>query len=114
MKTKYGYVPNHQINSAKHYLQRLIFFLLLYVDPNEQVKYQYVDVNKAFDNVFSQLIGFNKLLNEPPQMVTIMNILESARVLYNSADFNYEEYRAKILEAGSKVMKVGGRNGNYS
>lgn len=106
MITKYGKIPNHQISSVKTFLQKSIFYLLLYVDPNESFKYPDVDVNDAFENVFHQLLGFNNILLQPPEILIVMNSLESARILYNSEDFNYSKYRKLILDAGSMIMKV--------
>ena len=105
-KTKYGACNSKQISSIKRQLQKDIFYLLLYVDPKEQIKFQHVDVNKAFDNVFAQLVGFNKILFEPPEILQTMNLLESARTLYNSVDFSFSRYRKLILDAGSKIMQV--------
>lgn len=108
MTTKYGDISNHQINSAKDYLRRTIFYLLLYADPNEQIKYQHVDVNQAFDNALFQLVGFNKLLREPPEVPIVMSYLEAARAVYNDdAGFDFPRYRKLILDAGSKIMEVG-------
>ena len=106
MLTKYGYIPPHQIASTKDYLRRSIFYLLLYVDPNERIKYPDVDVNEAFAHVFHQLVGFNKILLEPPEILITMNFLEAAREVYNSDDFDWHTYRKLILDAGSKIMDV--------
>ena len=106
MKTKHGNLPSHQIASVKLYLQKSIFYLLLYVDPNERIKYSQVDVNKAFQNVFDQLVGFNKILFEPPEILLVLNILETAQDLYNSENFSFPRYRKLILDAGSRIMDV--------
>ena len=106
MMTKYGYLPNHQIASTKSYLQKSIFYLLLYVDPKEKPNYPNVDVNKAFQNVFDQLLGFNKILLEPPEIPIVMNSLETAKAEYNSDSFSFKHYRKLILDAGSKIMEV--------
>lgn len=105
MMTKYGDISNHQIASTKIYLQKSIFYLLLYVDPNERIKYQNVDVNQAFQHVFDQLVGFNKILLEPPEIPIVMNSLEAALTLYNS-DLDWHHYRKLILDAGAKIMEV--------
>lgn len=106
MKTKYGDITNHQFTSTKSFLQKSIFYLLLYVDPNECIKYQDVDVNKAFQHVFDQLIGFNKILFEPPEIPIVMNCLETALEIYNSEAFDWKHYRKLILDAGAKIMEV--------
>ncbi len=116
MKTKYGDIPDHQINSAKKCIRKSIFYLLLYADPQEKIKYPDVDINKAFANVFYQLMGFNKILLEPPEILLVMSILESAQMLYNSANFDFHIYRKLILDAGSKIMQVaedGERHGDH-
>ena len=113
MMTKYGEISEHQIESAKDYLRKTVFYLLLYADPNEQIKYQHVDLNQAFDNALYQLVGFNILLQEPPEVPIAMNYLEAARAVYNDdAGFCFPRYRKLILDAGSKIMevKVGDKN----
>lgn len=106
MKTKYGEIPPQQVASAKSKIQKSIFHLLLYVDPIESIKFQNVDVNEAFQSVFTQLMGFNKILLEPPEVVLTMDLLEVALDLYNSDDFCWPKYRKLILDAGSKIMEV--------
>ena len=107
MMTKYGEISDHQIESAKDYLRRGIFYLLLFADPNEGIKYQHVDINQAIDNVMYQLVGFNKLLHEPPEVPIVMNFLEAAKAVYNDdTEFSFHRYRKLILDAGSKIMEV--------
>lgn len=118
MMTKYGDISTHQIESAKDYLRKTIFYLLLYADPNEQIKYQHVDLNQAFDNALYQLVGFNILLQEPPELPLVMSYLEAARAVYNddTEEFSFPRYRKLILDAGSKIMevKVGDEYGDHS
>jgi len=47
MITKYGNMPNQQITSVKEYLRKSIFYLLLYVDPDERINYSDVNVDMA-------------------------------------------------------------------
>ena len=56
--------------------------------------------------MFCQLVGFNKILFEPPEILIVMNSLEAALTVYNSDDFNWTKYRKLILDAGSKIMEV--------
>lgn len=115
MMTKYGEIASSQIRSAKLNLRKQIFYLLLYVDPKEKIKYQDVDVNAAFDNVFTELIGFNKLLFEPPEIVLVLNYLIAAQIIYNAERFDFQKYRKLVLDAGAKIMDVkeGDCNGNH-
>lgn len=48
MKTKYGKYSSAQVSSIKHSIQKSIFFLLLYVDPETRDNYPNIDVNEAF------------------------------------------------------------------
>ena len=106
MITKYGDMPDQQITSVKEYLRKSIFYLLLYVDPDERINYSDVNVDMAIQHVQDQLMGFNKILLEPPELLITMNYLEAAREEYKSPNFTFAKYRKLILDAGSKIMDV--------
>ena len=105
MKTKYGNYSSQQISSIKHSLQKSIFFLLLYVDPDTRDKYPNIDVNEAFRSLQLRLNGLNGILLEPPELVKTMSYLESAMQIYNG-DFDFMRYRKLILDAGAEIMKI--------
>ena len=106
MKTKYGSYSPQQIHSTKLSLQKSIFFLLLYCDPNEKEKYSGINVVDAFHNLQYKLNGLNSILLEQPELVKTMSLLESALIEYQSECFNYMKYRKLILDAGSEVMRL--------
>lgn len=106
MKHKYGEFTQSQIQSAKILLRKDIFFLLLCVDPKTKQEYEYININKTFTNLMYKIGGMNSLLYEPPELVTILSLLQRAYVEYNSPDFNFSIYRKLILDAGSEVLNI--------
>ena len=105
MKTKYGKYSSAQVSSIKHSIQKSIFFLLLYVDPETRDNYPNIDVNEAFRSLQFRLNGLNSILLEPPELVRTMSYLESAMQIYNG-DFDFMRYRKLILDAGAEIMKI--------
>lgn len=100
MHYKYGDFPESQIHSYKHRLHSLVHWLLIYKE----------DGNEALDNYFQivqcKLNGFNELLEYPPQMLEIMNLIESARLEAKKEDFNHKVYRSLILDAHSLIDEL--------
>lgn len=97
-----------QIESEKKLLQKKIFYLLLIVDPKTTEQYPNVDVEAAFDDMFSDLDGLNEIFSYPIEMVNIAKKLAKALKEYKSSDFEYKRYRKLVLDAGSEVTKIGG------
>ena len=106
MNTKYGNYSSAQISSVKQSLQKSIFFLLLYVDPQTREEYKNIDVVGAFRSLQYKLNGLNSILLEPPELVETMSLLESALEEYKKANFEWRNYRKLILDAGAEIMKV--------
>ena len=104
--TKYGKFSSSQISSVKLSLRKSIFFLLLYVDPETKSSYQDVDVEDAFQSLQLRLNGLNSIFLEPPELVTVMSLIESALQEYKKPKFNFRVFRKLILDAGSEIMKV--------
>lgn len=99
---------NEQIESEKKLLQKKIFYLLLIVDPDTCGQYVDVNVESAYEDLFSDLDGLNEILSYPVEMVNIAKKLAKALKEYKSPDFEYKKYRKFILDAGSEVTKIGG------
>lgn len=95
-----------QIENEKKLLQKKIFYLLLIVDPNTAGQYSDVNVEAAFEDLFSDLDGLNEIFSYPPEMVNIVKKLTKALKIYQSDDFQYKKYRKLILDAGSETMKI--------
>ena len=101
---------SEQIEGIKKLLRKKIFYLLLIVDPetSKQEQYMGVDVDAAFENLLSDLDGFNEIFSKSVEMVTISGKLAKAYKGYKSSNFNFKKYRKLILDAGSEVIKMGG------
>ena len=106
MEYKYGTFTTEQIAETKVKLRKQIFFLLLLVDPDTKDKYIHINVNDAFQNILNIIDGYNELLYYPQELVTILGLLEAARMEYNSDKFDYSKYRKLVLDAGNKVLSI--------
>lgn len=106
MLHKYGEFTDKQIESNITYIRKQIYYLLLCVDPKTKDDYINVDIPKAFDSLLIKLGGLNSVLFEPPEMVTVISLLEAALCEYNNPEFKYSIYRKLILDAGNEVLKI--------
>ncbi len=103
MRHLYGDFTQNQIAQTKKSLRGSIFFLLLCVDNKTAHEYKDVDVNKCFNGLLLKLGGMNELLMCPPELVTVMSLLQAAMNEYNKPEFNFRTYRKLILDAGAEV-----------
>lgn len=106
MKHLYGEFTQNQIAKTKKSLRGSIFFLLLCVDNNTAHEYEEIDINECFNGLLLKLGGMNELLMNPPELVTVMSLLQAALIEYNSPEFNFKTYRKLILDAGAEVDKL--------
>lgn len=106
MMYKYGEFSPKQTAEYKEKMRKQIFFLLLIVDPKTKGEYTDVNVEEAFDNVLRTFGGYNELLNCPMPMVTILSMLNAARMELHKTEFDFTIYRKLILDAGSEVLKI--------
>jgi hypothetical protein len=100
---------DEQVETEKTLLRKKIFYLLLIVDPATAKDYPEVNVETAFNDLFTDLDGLNEMFNYPVQIINIVKKLTKAFKEYQSADFKYRRYRKLILDAGSEVQKINGR-----
>lgn len=97
-----------QIQNEKKLLQKKIFYLLLIVDPETASNYPNVDIEAAFEDIFSDIDGLNEVFSYPVEMVNVAKKLAKALKEFQSEDFQFKKYRKLVLDAGSEVMKIGG------
>lgn len=105
---KYGNFNEAQMSENKKYLRKQIFFLMLLLDPDNQDKDEYknIDIDAAFLNLQKEIDGLNSLLSYPKEIVSIASLLEAAFLEFKKEDFNWNLYRKLILDAGAKVLKI--------
>lgn len=103
---KYGKFSDVQMNKVKEDMRKKIYFLLLCVDKNTCEQYKNVNVNEVFLNLFNWFDGLNSILNNPPELVKVISLLESALIEYTSPEFKFSKYRKLVLDAGNEVLKI--------
>lgn len=108
MVYKYGEFTDSQFLLAKENIRKAIFFLLLCVDRKTCDEYKGVNVPLAFDDLLYKIAGMNDILYNPPELVLVESLLQSALNEYLSPTFKYKTYRKLILDAGAEIMKVEG------
>lgn len=103
---KYGDFADMQVADIIQILRKRIFWLLLYAEDRDTGKnFPGVDLEKANTSLLWRIAGLNKLLGEPPELVTVLSLLEEA--LDNiKTDFNFAKYRKLILDAGAEIVKI--------
>lgn len=107
MKHLYGEFTPEQIVQTKQSLRGSIFFLLLCVDRKTAWEYENIDVNKNFKGLLLKIGGMNDLLMNPPELVTVLSLLQAAMTEYNNPEFSFKTYRKLILDAGAEVDRLG-------
>ena len=107
IKHKYGEFADLQFDEAKESIRKRIFFLLLLGEDiyKQTNKYPDIDVYQAYKSLMWELSGLNELLGEPKEIITVLSLLEEAKINLET-DFNWEKYRKLILDAGAKIEKV--------
>lgn len=106
MRHLYGEFTREQIVQTKKSLRGSIFFLLLCVDKQTASEYKDIDVNKSFQGLLLRIGGMNDLLMNPPELVTVLSLLQAAMTEYNNPEFDFQTYRKLILDAGAEVNKL--------
>lgn len=109
MKNKYGYFSNEQMEKYKVKLHKELFWLLVYKDPDKKDEYVNVDFNKYFMGTMKRIMGLNRLLFYPPEIVSILCLLEAALIETEQVEFDYNSYRKFVLDAHTLVDKIGGK-----
>lgn len=103
---KYGEFATNQVDALKEGLRKRIFFLILLVDENTADNYKGVDVERTFESFLAEFGSLNELLGYPAEMVSILSLVNAARLEYESSDFSWKRYRKYLLTAGSQAEKI--------
>ena len=103
---KYGEFADKQISEIKEILRKRIFFLMLVAEDLEtKTKFPKVNLEQANTTLLWRISGLNDLLGEPPELVTVLSLLEEAKNSITE-NFDFAKYRKLILDAGAEVMKI--------
>ena len=104
----YGEFSPEQISGTKARLKKRIFYLLFIVDPKTAVNFQSVDIRKAFDSLLVEFGGLNNLLGYPVELVSILSLINAAKLEYENPDFDWMRFRKTVLDAGALVDSIKG------
>jgi hypothetical protein len=100
MKHKYGEFNQNQIANYKKKLHNNVHWLLIYKEEN----YEFLD--EYFNSLMLRINGLNRILFYPIHIIELYNVLESAREILNSENFNFKTYRKLILDAHTFIDKL--------
>ena len=108
MTHHYGEFSQSQVAEYKEKMRKQIYFLLVAVDPevNLKSKCEKLNVEEAFDNVLRTFGGYNDLIGCPSPMVTVLSLLNAARLELHNPNYSFATYRKLILDAGNEVLKI--------
>ena len=95
MISKYGYIYNKQLSENYEDVAKQIFSCLIKrEEDDEQLPYFITCLNQ-------RVYGLSLILHSPPELITVMSLLEAART---EEDFGI--YRKFILDACSIMYKL--------
>lgn len=108
MEYLYGEFSDKQIEYNAVSMHNAIHKLLLYKDKN--VSGLIFDSDEQFKHYFKNLLyrfaGFNTILGEPVQMVSLMSTLQAAYNEIENDDFNFMTFRRLILDAHGFISSM--------
>ena len=73
---------------------------MIYKEEN----YEFLD--EYFNSLMLRINGLNRILFYPIYIIELYNVLESAREILNSENFNFKTYRKLILDAHTFIDKL--------
>lgn len=99
MKYKYGEYSQEQLHSYKAKLHSKVHWLLIYKEN------KYPQLDNYFSSIQFQLDGLNELL-DCPELITLMSLLEAARMEAQKPDCNYSTYRKAVFDAHTMIDRL--------
>lgn len=87
-------------------MHKELFWLLLYKDPKTYNEYSNVDFEKYFIGVMKKIDGFNELMYNPVEIVSVLSLLQAAYKESKKDSFNWGMYRKLILDAHNLIDKI--------
>lgn len=108
IKTIYGEVTKEQVQRQKKSIHDAIHWLLIYKDPKimETGKYKNINVDRYMVALGYRISGLNELFLYPDCLITLLSLLEGARIELNSENYEWSTFRKIILDAHSLVDEI--------
>ncbi len=107
MNSVYGEFSKTQVDEQIKLLHNAMFWLLLYKDPKTCDSFKDVDYEYYYSTLMGRIGGLNELLHRPPELITLMSLLEAAHIECQKDPFNYRMYRKYVLDAHGELDKIG-------
>lgn len=114
MKYCYGEFSEEQFQEYIKQLHKKIHWLLLYKDPKLKGVIPEINVesfNKYFNNTMFEINGLNSLLFYPPEICSIMCLLQAAWLCTQQPEFDFNSYRKSILDVHNLIDMIGKQGG---
>ena len=99
MKTFYGSISDDIVEKQKRYFYGSIIGLLYYREEG------YPLLDQRIQTLVNQILGSMKLINNAPEILSIVAWLENARI-------NPEQFRKNVLDAANMVDNLKGGDSN--
>lgn len=113
MKVKYGELGENQLQAFRQKLHNKIHWLLIYEDPKDKGKFDYVDIPAYVDSLLRELDAFNSLLLfDSVEIVEIDCAIKEAEKMLDEEPFNFKKYRKCILTAHGLLDKISFKDDN--
>lgn len=100
IKHVYGYFSSKQMAAQKEALHNAIHWLLLYKENAPEQLEEYFAV------LLPRVSGLNDLLRQPPQLVTLLSLLQAIRNEHAKPDCSFKLYRRLVFDAHSAIDKI--------
>lgn len=95
MTYKYGIAPVTQFQDNEYDLINQIWKILPYKENN------YEDIDTYITSLLFRISGLNELLYNPPELITVMSLLETVRT-----ESEHKMYRKAILDCCNIIKRL--------
>ena len=89
-----------QIESQKEFLHHEIHKLLYSKEEGDP------RLNTYFDKTMRLISGMNELLSYPPEIITLLSLLQAGKDEANKPDYNHQTYRSIIFDSHSCLDRL--------
>lgn len=96
-----------QVDGNCEYLHREIHKLLYSREEEDS------NLDTYFKKLQCKLGGMNEMFYHQPELITLMSVIESARIEASKPDYNHETYRTLIFDAHSILDRLFERKVQY-
>ena len=96
----YGEFSKIQMQEQKKHLHNSIHWLLIYKEED------YPQLDYYFETLLWRISGLNDILFQPPELVTLISLLQAAKKEALKDNCDFKKYRKLILDSHSLIDKI--------